>query len=87
MDLNQFLIVRSTEKTKLYQFFGLSVLEVAQNVTVVDGREEQEQEQAVEGWGCLKQAQTGFVWAVSEGGRALPLGGGGNCSSHRDLFV
>lgn len=77
--------MRSAEKTELHQFSGLAVLEVAQNVTVVDGGEEQEQ--AVEGWGCLEQAQTGFVWAVSEGGRALPLGGGGNCSSHRDLFV
>lgn len=35
-----------------------------------------------EGWDCPEQAQTGFVRAVSEGGRALPLGGAGNCSSH-----
>lgn len=68
LDLNQFLIIRSAEKAKLRQFSGLAVLEVAQNVTVVEGREEQGQEQAVEGWGCPEQAQTGFVWAVTEGG-------------------
>lgn len=65
LDLNQFLIIRSAEKTELRQFSGLAVLEAAQNV---EGREEQGQEQAVEGRGCPEQAQTGFVCALSEGG-------------------
>lgn len=86
LDLNQFLI-RSAEKKKLHQLCGVAVLGVAQNVTVAEGRGEQGQEGAVEGRGCLEQAQTGFVWAASGGGRALPLGGAGNCSSHRGLFV
>jgi len=41
LNLNQFPITKLAEKLKLHQFSGLTVLEVAQNIVLVHGKEEQ----------------------------------------------